>query len=560
MYHKIIGVLLLFGTLNATAQEIETVTNKFLIRNAFVITEAGKASSVQDVLVENGLIKDVGIDLIKPFDAELMMLDSMYVYPGFIAALSHVGLEAPKEDRTRPKVDRPGYPPNEIAGITPEMTMRRIFKPTDKSVEEFRSEGFTIANTVPYGRMLPGQSSVVSLSGRAFNEVVLKENESLFAQLQGASGVFPATTIGVMTKYRELYRNAELANNHRKTYQANPAGKLRPTQDDAEEAFFPVIEKKKSVIFNAEDHLDVSRALNLQKDLGFNLILASVKQADLALTEITGQKASVLLSLDLPKEEKAKKDDAKAEGEKDTIITKWKQESLDFEKRKTESTNNYLSQGSKLSSAGVTFAFALIDSKPKDALGSIRRLIKSGLSEDKALAALTSDAAKILGIDAVSGSISKGKIANLVVMTAPFSDEKAKIKIVFVDGIKHEFEIKAESKKDGDKALVDMGGKWDYKIDVPGMNPFGTMTIKKDGSNYDITLTLNQSPDEIIEVNDVKPEGSSLVFSYQVSPGGSTITVNADLNFDGDSFDGTVSVPDFGNFEITGTRVEKPKN
>ena len=50
----------------------------------------------------------------------------------------------------------------------------------------------------------------------------------------------------------------------------------------------------------------------------------------------------------------------------------------------------------------------------------------------------------IAGVDRRLGTLEPGKLGHVIAMTAPFNDEKAKVKYVLIDGLK--FEIKPEDR------------------------------------------------------------------------------------------------------------------
>ena len=98
-----------------------------------------------------------------------------------------------------------------------------------------------------------------------------------------------------------------------------------------------------------------------------------------------------------------------------------------------------------LAKAGVPFAFSTegidrIDSFP----AAVRQLIAAGLSADDALAGLTKNAAEIAGVGRRLGTLEPGKLGHVIVMTGPFSEERAKVRYVLLDGLK--FEIKPEDR------------------------------------------------------------------------------------------------------------------
>ena len=61
-------------------------------------------------------------------------------------------------------------------------------------------------------------------------------------------------------------------------------------------------------------------------------------------------------------------------------------------------------------------------------------LVKKGLDADRALAAMTIQAAKIIGCDAWLGSIDVGKDADLFISDGSPFDPTAIIRDVFIDG------------------------------------------------------------------------------------------------------------------------------
>ena len=102
-----------------------------------------------------------------------------------------------------------------------------------------------------------------------------------------------------------------------------------------------------------------------------------------------------------------------------------------------------LATASVLAKEGIPFAFATdgvdrLDTVP----ANLRHIIGAGLKPDDALAALTTQAAAIAGVESASGPSSPASSATSIVMTAPFTEERAKVRFVLLDGLK--FEIKPE--------------------------------------------------------------------------------------------------------------------
>lgn len=537
----------------ASSQDIPPVTNKIMINDVMITSNPAANPFFGDIIIDDGLITQVGSNLTAPFDAKVIEGDSMYVYAGFIAPASHIGLKSP-EPLENTDVERRGYPPNNIAGVTPEKTIADYYNHKESSIKGFREQGFGIALALPEGMMMPGQGSIISLGGASLNESVIHEDAVMYAQWQTAD-VFPTTLIGIMSKWRELYRNSELTLQHAENYKSNPRNRKRPSQDVATQALWPVVSKDMPVFFKAEKLRDITRTLQLQKDLGFNLVITEAKDIDRILDNVKSAKAQVLLSLDLPD----KMEDEKMD--KDSTMTDLSEEKKSMEAlrlRKSQAIDRYVGQAKSLSESNMPVSFSYLETKSKDVHTSIMRMIEGGLSKETALAALTTQAADMLGLSDVAGTLERGKLANMVMTTGPLWEEDTKIKRVLVDGIIHELDIKEKKKKkEGDEDVVlDLAGTWTYTIEIPGMMPKGTIIFEGSGDSYDVTVTSNQSPGEDAKGEDVDIDGSDVSFSFTMEAGpGMSITVDNSLQFDGDEFEGTVTVADFGSFEISGSKT-----
>lgn len=543
-------VFLLAPLISSIAQnsEIPQITNKYLIRNANVIVKPGQLLPANSILIEDGIITNVGSSIIPPFDAQIIDADSMYIYAGFIAGLSHIGVPTNEKPKDLPKIKDPGNPPNDRAGITPDVSLRDIMSVKDKSISAYRKQGITLSHSVPKGRMLPGKGSLIILNGSSIDDMLIEEDISLFATLKGASRMYPSTVMAVMAKYRELFRQAGLATDHEKIYKSKSAGIKRPSYDKSIKALYPVVSKELPVFFSAEKTRDIQRVMRLQKELGFELIPAEIKQGWLNLDKLKGK--PVLLSLNLPKALKEEKKEKKKDDDES-------EEAKMFKAKKKKSYDQYVGQAKLFYKEEVDFSFSLLNTKAGDVHKNLSRLVKNGLSEDIALAAMTTNPAKTLGIEDIVGTIEKNKLANLVITTKPYFDEKSKIKYVFVEGSKYEFEIKEKKETASDStATKDLSGSYSFTIEIPGMSSGGKLTLSKEEDNYTAVITSEQSPNDPITVENIKQNGNNLDFDYEVNAQGATMEVNMAVEFEDDTFEGNVSVGEFGSFPVEGNKID----
>ncbi len=551
---------------NLQAQDevvLTPVTKTYAITNVNINQAPGKKIEMGTILIKDGVIKAVGKNITIPADAWVIKADSMQAYAGFIDGFSRTGVTKPKEEG-RERLKDPGNPPPDKAGITPQSDVRTFINPADKAIDEWRNAGFTLAHVAPYGGMLPGQTALILLGGTGTDNMVLQNNAALYSELTPAERMYPNTIIGVMAKFRELYQQASLTKSYEAVYASNRNGLERPQPDRVLQAFYPVIDKKQAVAFKAEKVLDVQRVINLQKDLGFNLTLVDVKEGWDVINKIKNANAKVFLSLDLPEKKKEDKKEEKKEDKKDEkkenkpdkpkTATELEKEALD--KRKEEFTNKYFGQASAFQKAGVAFAFSTNNAKAKDLPATLRNIIAAGLTEDQALAALTTTPAQLLGIGDRVGTLEVGKMANIVISDKSYFNEKAKVRYVFVDGVLYKQEVKEskeEKKTEGSGKKADASGRWSYTADTPQGANTGIISIKNDGGKMTGTLTSSMANRDY-ELQDISIDGNKLSFYYNADFGGNALKVEFNVALDATIFEGTMTAGRFGSFPVKGNK------
>ena len=596
--------LLVYAALTLPAQAqpydgVPNVTRAFAIENARIVQAPGRVLERGTVVVRNGLIEAVGTNVEVPYDAERIAGDSLTVYAGFIDGLSHTTLPRPKEEEnqsgfgSRPDVEDPGNPPNDVAGIQPERQASDLVEANAASTEALRNIGFAAAHVVPQGGLLPGSGAVVLLTGGDAKTMILQEDASLVAQFDGAPGVYPATPMGIMAKLRNLYREAERRQRGEQLYATNAVGMERPTYDPVYEAFFPVIDGEQRLFFYAEDALDARRALTLQRDLGFPLVLAGLADG-FAMTEALKEAdVPLLLTLGLPEAPEAKPDSATAdssatptdstnasptiagdslaaspdqekavtpEAPGSTFVRDYRTRSYEdvegeednLKARQETARKRYYANAAALHDAGLTFGFTAWDVKPADVRKNLRLMIENGLTTDAALAALTTDAADVLGLADRLGTVDAGKIANLVITSAPYFDEESEIRYVFVDGQK--FEIEEDEPTSGsDTTDVNPAGTWSYTVSTPDGEIGGEITLT--GSPDDLSGTLTSDVlSGTATLEQVELDGQTLTFTFDAGEYG---RVDASVTLEGDAFEGTLGVGG-ETYSIEGTRTSGP--
>ncbi|MCE7056029.1 amidohydrolase family protein [Algoriphagus sp. AGSA1] len=544
-----LGVLGFLSTNPTNAQSDPSgkkrITDTYAITNATVFTAPDQKGIKATVLIKDGLILDIGSKLSLPKEAKTIEGDSLYIYPGFIAGASDVGITKPK-DPDRPDDFISSNPPDEIAGITPWRSSMDQFSIKDGKIDDLRKAGFTIAQIKPEGGMLAGKTAVILL-GNELSTNLLKDNAALAASFSGSRGMYPATAVGVMAKFREVYDNAKLTDERSQKY-TTVSGLKRPEITPTYSAMQEVINGRIPVLFSASTELEIRRAISLQKEKGFKLILTDLEEYETVLDAIKASGAHVLVKLEIPDDKaiKAQKDEAS-------------KEATELYARVKKAYDDAIAQTAKLEKAGIPFAFTTVGVKSKDIMKSLQVMIENGLSEQAALAALTTNPASILGLDKVAGTIEKGKMANLILSTDSIFAKDSQIKHVVVDGYIYDYETKAKKKssKEGENGdTVQIEGDWDYTSESPAGSSGGILSIKKEGSEYTGTISYDDpsgSDKATSPIKNVTLEEGTLSFSFDVTANGMQITVDVSGEVSEGSYDATMTVGEFGSFPFKGT-------
>lgn len=537
-----------------TDKKLEPVSRTYAITNATIVQAPGRIIHDGTLVLKNGLIHDAGKNVSIPRDAIIIKADSLYVYAGFIDGLSRVGVDKPDQEASMEKPKDPGNPDPARAGITPMQDVRDFLNPDDRSLADLRTQGFTVAHVVPYGVFLPGKGAIISLGGDSKSEMVLASNASLYTEFTFARGVYPSTVMGIMAKWRELYRQASEAKSYQQMYASTRSGLERPVIDPVLEAFYPVIEKKLPVIFKAEKSTDVFRVLTLENELDFSLSIAEMKEGWEAIPKIKASGARIFLSLDLPEEVRAAENRETFEvKEEHQVFSEQERERL--EKRRIDFIGKYAAQASMMHASGLKFGFSTMQVKPSDIHRNLRKMIAAGLSEDAALAALTTTPAEFFGLTDRLGTIDKGKIANVIVTSQPYFSEKMKIQYVFVDG--ELYECGGRGKKYDKKPLSDIEGPWSFIMQAPEGKVNLKIVFKKQGKIYGGYISGGNLPAPI-DFKTVTLEGNKLRFTYTAVVESNRLDVTVHGTLEGASFKGRMNFGTFGEFPMEGTK--DPRN
>lgn len=184
----------------------------------------------------------------------------------------------------------------------------------------------------------------------------------------------------------------------------------------------------------------------------------------------------------------------------------------------------------------------------QDFYGNLRRAIDAGLTADDALAMLTTNPAGLLGVSSGLGTVEAGKVANLVVASAPLfhgteveKEDRAEVLGVWIDGRHHRINDAEDTRLDGEWTVTILGVGH-----TAAMRVEGEKVTSIEGESETEARRVDVSDNRISFVVD-GPAGG-------VEGGEGAFLISGALGPDG-VIRGTVIAPDQSVFEWTGTRV-----
>jgi imidazolonepropionase-like amidohydrolase len=222
--------------------------------------------------------------------------------------------------------------------------------------------------------------------------------------------------MGVFAYFRQLWIDAEHYALAKELYAKSPATIARPAYDRALEGVL----RARRLMMPASGPIQMERMLKLSADLKTPAVLTGVAEGWRMAEALKKSGTPVVLNVKWPVKER----DTDPE-QVDSL-------------RVLEMRDKAATSPAALSAAGVKWAVSSdgMDT-PREVIRALKKSIDAGLKKEDALRALTLSAAEIAGVGSRMGSVEKGKIANLLITNGDLFDEKTKVQMVFIDGVKY---------------------------------------------------------------------------------------------------------------------------
>lgn len=376
-----------------------------LIQNGNVFTMEKPGCEVMDILVDAGKIIEMGKHLAVTGDATIIDASGKNIYPGFIDAHCHLGME-------ETAIGFEGNDVNEMSDpITPQMRAIDALNPMDETLQNAYAGGVTTVCSGPgSANVIGGTFCVYKTYGTCIDEMIVKYP----AAMKCAFGENPKrvyaqkdrikTRMNTAALLREtLFKTKEYA--AKKEAAGDDVSKL-PAFDMKLEAMIPVIRKEIPLKAHAHRADDILTSIRIAKEFDLHMTLDHCTEGHLIIKQVVDSGFDAIVGPAL------------------THKTKFELKNLTF------------ATAGILSKAGMCVAINT-DSPvvPQEYLPICAGLArKSGMDAFEALKAITINPAKILGVDDRIGSLRVGKDADLVMTEGDPLDTSGVIMMMMIDG------------------------------------------------------------------------------------------------------------------------------
>jgi imidazolonepropionase-like amidohydrolase len=367
----------------------------------------GQVLTNTSIEIKEGKITAIGNNIAPASNALTVDATGKHVYPGLILSNSTLGLvEIPT---VRATIDA-----TEIGDYNPSVRSLVAYNTDSRVINTLKTTGITLANVVPQGGRISGSSSIVQLdawnwedaayvsdNGIHMNMPALYARPNRYAAFAGApsqQGDPVKKGLEEVEEIKQFFRDA-------KAYAGLASHEKTNLKFTAVQRLFT---KKQKLYIHCDVVREILAAIDFKKEFGFEVVLVGASESYQVADLLKQHSIPVILNQmhSLPTLED------------DGVDQPYK---IPYQLQK----------------AGVLFAINDEDGqhRGKNLPFNAGTAVAYGLTKEEALSAITLNAAKILGIDAKTGSIEVGKDANIVVSDGDILDMRSnKISSLLIQG------------------------------------------------------------------------------------------------------------------------------
>ena len=352
------------------------------------------------IVIEEGRISAVGTELQWPSDAEVVELDGLHLYPGFVHPATQLGLT--EISSVAGTVDT-----NEMGSINAALRAEVAINHDSYLLPTTIAGGVLTAHVMPNGGLIKGTSAVVNLDGWSWEEMVIHSPVGMHIE-------FPVAAVDDENNedLKTIENVLDLARHHDQAMQAAERGDApAPARNSQLEALAPLLRGEQALYLRANRYDVMEAALDWATDQGFeNVVLMANPDVQYLAERLASDGIPVIL-----------------------------RNVYAMPTRRWEAYDMAFVAATRLAEAGVRFAIA--DSGSGMDIANARNLpfqagtaAAHGLDKADALKSVTLWPAQILGVGDQLGSIEVGKRASLFAATGDALEPMSRIERVWIDG------------------------------------------------------------------------------------------------------------------------------
>ncbi len=374
------------------------------VKNGMVHDALHEEAFRADILVEDGKIKAIGENLETGSDARIIDAEGLRVYPGFVEAHGHIGLDGYG-------IGYEGMDYNEMNDIiSPQMRGIDGVKPLDAAFPKAAAAGVTCVCVGPgSANVLGGTFTTIKTVGKRVDDMVVRDGVAMkcafgenpkrvYKDKKDSSRMTTAALLReTLFKAKEYMEKKEAA--------GEDISK-RPAFDLKLEALLPVMRGEIPLKAHAHAAEDIFTALRIAKEFRVKITLEHVTEGHLIVEELAKENVPLAVGPTLTSASK-------------------------FELR----NKSWITPG-VLSQAGCQVSI-ITDSPviPQEYLPLCAGLaVQAGMQPFAALQAITINPAKHAGIADRVGSLEVGKDADIVITNGCPFEISTEVKYVLIDG------------------------------------------------------------------------------------------------------------------------------
>ncbi len=399
-------------------------TGTYAFVHATVYKDGIHAVTDATLLIREGKIVLVGTGIAVPKDAVVVDCKGRSIYPSFIDTYSDYGITAPQRQAAGFDYRAPAQLTSSTKGaigwnqaIKPETDGAALFAVDEEKAKLLRESGFGTVATHQKDGIARGTGPVVTLAEEKENLVIVKEKAAAFYSFSKGSSTqsYPSSMMGCIALLRQTFLDAAW-------YRTNPQREglnLSLQAWNANSSLPQVFDVLERTGADLSTKWNAVRADRIGDEFGVQFIIKASGYEYQRMPEMAATKAAFILPLNFPQAMDVE-DPADARFVSLSDMKHWELAPT---------------QPAAFQKAGITFcltADGLRDSR--QFFTQLRKAVEYGLSEEKAMEALTRIPATLLNVYDKTGSIEAGKIANFLITNGPLFREKTSILENWVQG------------------------------------------------------------------------------------------------------------------------------